>query len=80
LLHGTYRAAASRGLAAIVRHRPCTLDTNVIGASDLATLKRLVEARQVTPIVSAHFSLAEVPSALSHFARNHARGKVAITV
>jgi len=47
---------------------------------DLETLKDLIEAGTVTPVVSAHFSLAELPEAIRHFAPGHARGKIAITV
>jgi len=48
--------------------------------SDLETLKDLIEAGKLTPVVSAHYPLAEVPDAIRHFAQGHARGKVAITV
>jgi NADPH:quinone reductase-like Zn-dependent oxidoreductase len=48
--------------------------------SDLETLRDLIEAGRVTPVVSAHYPLAEVPDALRHFAQGHARGKVAITI
>ena len=47
---------------------------------DLADLRELIEAGRLTPVVSAHFSLAELPEAIRHFANGHARGKVAITV
>jgi NADPH:quinone reductase-like Zn-dependent oxidoreductase len=47
---------------------------------DLATLNALIEAGHVTPVVSAHYPLAEVAAAIRHFAPGHARGKVAITV
>jgi NADPH:quinone reductase-like Zn-dependent oxidoreductase len=47
---------------------------------DLRTLRDLIEAGALTPVVSAHYPLAEVPGAIRHFAQGHARGKVAITV
>lgn len=47
---------------------------------DLRTLRALIEAGELTPVVSAHYPLAEVPGAIRHFAQGHARGKVAITV
>lgn len=47
---------------------------------DLVVLKDLIEAGKLTPVVSAHFTLAEVPEAMRHFAPGHARGKVAITI
>lgn len=48
--------------------------------TDLETLRGLIEAGNVTPVVSAHYPLAEVPAAIRHFAHGHARGKVAITI
>jgi NADPH:quinone reductase-like Zn-dependent oxidoreductase len=47
---------------------------------DLATLKELVEAGKVTPVISAHHPLSEVPEAIGHFEEGHAPGKVVITV
>jgi len=47
---------------------------------DLDALKDLIQDGKLTPVVSAHFPLAEVPAAIRHFAQGHARGKVAITV
>lgn len=48
--------------------------------ADLEVLCDLIEAGRVTPVVSAHYPLADVPTALCHFAPGHARGAVAITV
>lgn len=48
--------------------------------ADLEDLRTLMEGGAVTPIVSAHYPLAEVSTALTHFTPGHARGKVAITV
>lgn len=47
---------------------------------DLATLKELIEAGKVRPVIGAHYSLREVPEAIRHFEEGHARGKVVITV
>jgi len=47
---------------------------------DLTTLKELIEAGKVTPVISAHYPLSEVPEAIRHFEAGHARGKVVITV
>ena len=46
----------------------------------LVVLKELIEAGKVTPVVSAHYPLREVPEAIRHFEEGHARGKVVITV
>lgn len=48
--------------------------------ADLEVLCDLIEAGRVTPVVSAHYPLADVPTALCHFAPGHARGAIAITV
>lgn len=48
--------------------------------ADLDELRSLMEAGAVVPIVSAHYPLAEVATALAHFAPGHARGQVAISV
>lgn len=48
--------------------------------ADLHALRDLIDSGAVIPIVSAHYPLADVPTALSHFAPGHARGTVAITV
>ena len=48
--------------------------------SDLGALADLIRAGVLTPVVSAHFTLAEVAAAMRHFAPGHSRGTVAITV
>jgi NADPH:quinone reductase-like Zn-dependent oxidoreductase len=47
---------------------------------DLQTLRELIEAGKVTPVVDRTFPLAEVPAALRHLAAGHVRGKLVITV
>ncbi len=47
---------------------------------DLLVLKEFIEAGKVTPVISAHYPLSEVPAAIRHFEEGHARGKVVITV
>ena len=47
---------------------------------DLLTLKDLIEAGKVTPVISAQYPLEKVPEAMLHFEAGHARGKVGITV
>lgn len=47
---------------------------------DLLVLKTLIEEGKLRPIVSARYPLAEVASAVEHFAAGHGTGKVAITV
>jgi NADPH:quinone reductase-like Zn-dependent oxidoreductase len=73
------RAVAARLLAPFVRQRIATVRP-AERRSDLTALSGLIQARLLTPVVSAHFSLAEVPAAMRHFAPGHSRGTVAITV
>ena len=49
-------------------------------ASDLAALRELIEAGAITPVIDRRFSLSEVPAALAHFSRGHARGKSVIRI
>ncbi len=47
---------------------------------DLVTLKELIEAGKVTPVMDRTFPLSETAEALRHVGDGHTRGKVAITV
>jgi NADPH:quinone reductase-like Zn-dependent oxidoreductase len=47
---------------------------------DLATLKELVEAGKVTPVIDRTYPLSEAPEAIGHVGAGHAQAKVAITV
>ncbi len=47
---------------------------------DLLALRELLEAGELTPVISARYPLSEVAEAIRHFEEGHARGKVAITV
>jgi NADPH:quinone reductase-like Zn-dependent oxidoreductase len=76
---GTHRFIGALALSPFVRHRLRPL-IHRDRTRDLETLKDLIEAGKLTPVVSAHYPLAEVPDAIRHFAQGHARGKVAITV
>ena len=48
--------------------------------ADLDTLRRLIEAGQVTPVIGRTYPLAEAPQAIRHLHAGHARGKIVITV
>ncbi len=76
---GKHRFLGALVLSPFVRHRLRPL-VHRDRKSDLATLRELIEAGKLTPVVSAHYTLAELPEAIRHFAQGHARGKVAITV
>lgn len=47
---------------------------------DLLALTELVEAGEVSPVISARYPLAGVAEAIAHFEEGHATGKIAITV
>jgi NADPH:quinone reductase-like Zn-dependent oxidoreductase len=47
---------------------------------DLQSLKELIEAGKVTPVIDRTYSLSEVPDAIGYLEEGHARGKVVITV
>jgi NADPH:quinone reductase-like Zn-dependent oxidoreductase len=46
---------------------------------DLATLKELIEARKITPVIDRTYSLSETPAAIRYLEEGHTRGKVVIT-
>jgi NADPH:quinone reductase-like Zn-dependent oxidoreductase len=47
---------------------------------DLQTLRELLEAGKLTPVIDRTYPLAEVPEAIRQLEQGHARGKVVITV
>jgi NADPH:quinone reductase-like Zn-dependent oxidoreductase len=46
---------------------------------DLATLKELIEAGRIMPVIDRTYSLRETPEAIRYLAEGHARGKIVIT-
>jgi NADPH:quinone reductase-like Zn-dependent oxidoreductase len=47
---------------------------------DLITIKELLEAGKVVPVIDRRYPLSEVPEAIRYLEEGHARGKVVITV
>jgi NADPH:quinone reductase-like Zn-dependent oxidoreductase len=47
---------------------------------DLKTLRELIEAGKLTPVIDRTFPLPETPEAIRHLLRGHGRGKIVITV
>jgi len=47
---------------------------------DLESLRGLIEAGNLTPVIDRTYSLSEVPEAIGYLEEGHARGKVAITM
>jgi NADPH:quinone reductase-like Zn-dependent oxidoreductase len=66
-------------LSLVVRHklRPFL---SLPKTSDLESLRELVEAGKLTPIVDRTYSLRDTGKALAYFGEGHARGKVVIQV
>lgn len=52
----------------------------ILGKEDLQTLKELIEAGNVKPVIDKTYPLRQVPDAMRYLEQNHARGKVVITV
>jgi NADPH:quinone reductase-like Zn-dependent oxidoreductase len=48
--------------------------------ADLETLRRLIEAGQLTPVIGRTYPLSETPAAIRHLAEGHAQGKIAVTI
>src|SRR2546429_112272 len=48
--------------------------------ADLDTLRQLIDAGQVTPVIDRTYPLAEAPQAIRRLQAGHARGKIVITV
>jgi len=47
---------------------------------DLETLRELIDAGKLRPVIDRRYPLAQVPAAISYVERGHARGKVVIDV
>jgi NADPH:quinone reductase-like Zn-dependent oxidoreductase len=47
---------------------------------DVATLKELLEAGRMTPVIDRQYALSESSEALRYLGEGHAKGKVVITV
>jgi NADPH:quinone reductase-like Zn-dependent oxidoreductase len=51
-----------------------------LNKDDLGTLRDLMQAGKVTPVLDRHYRLSEVPEAIRYLEEGHARGKVVITL
>lgn len=47
---------------------------------DLLTLKELIEAGKLTPVIDRTYPLSEAAEAIRYLDQGHARGKVVLTV
>jgi NADPH:quinone reductase-like Zn-dependent oxidoreductase len=74
-----------RLLAAMVRFRFVSQRLSAFkvaeqSTEDLNSIKDLVEAGKVRPVIDRRFTLAEAPAAFAYFGEGHAKGKVIVTV
>lgn len=76
---GTDRFMTALVLSPFVRQRLRPL-IHTDNQEDLTALKELVEAGNVTPVISARYPLSEAARAIRHFEAGHAVGKVVIIV
>jgi NADPH:quinone reductase-like Zn-dependent oxidoreductase len=53
---------------------------SLVNKKDLRTLKDLLEAGKLAPVIDRTYPLSEVPTAIRSLAEGHSRGKVVITV
>jgi NADPH:quinone reductase-like Zn-dependent oxidoreductase len=49
-------------------------------AADLTTLRELIEADEIRPVIGSRYPLGEVPAAIAEIGAGHGRGKVVITL
>ncbi|HDS00381.1 MAG TPA: NAD(P)-dependent alcohol dehydrogenase, partial [candidate division Zixibacteria bacterium] len=48
--------------------------------ADLVSIKELLEAGKVVPVIDRKYALSETPEAIRYVEKGHARGKVIITI
>jgi NADPH:quinone reductase-like Zn-dependent oxidoreductase len=49
-------------------------------AEDMELLRRLLDERQITPVIDRRYELSEVADALRYMGEGHAQGKIVITM
>jgi NADPH:quinone reductase-like Zn-dependent oxidoreductase len=72
------RVFKARALAPFVGQRMVSFTVSP-KRPDLETVKELVEAGVVSPVIDRSYSLSEVPEAVAYLEEGHARGKVVIS-
>jgi NADPH:quinone reductase-like Zn-dependent oxidoreductase len=50
------------------------------GQQDLQTLRELLEAGELTPVIGRTYPLGDVPEAMRQLVEGHTRGKLVITI
>jgi NADPH:quinone reductase-like Zn-dependent oxidoreductase len=64
----------------LVRRQHGSMYLAVPDSQNLALLKDLIEAGKITPVIDKTYPLSETPAAFQYLVKEHARGKVVITV
>jgi NADPH:quinone reductase-like Zn-dependent oxidoreductase len=64
----------------LIRRQHGSMYLAVPNSRTLATLKDLIEAGKVTPVIDKTYPLSETPAAFRYLVKEHARGKVVITI
>lgn len=64
----------------LVRRQHGSMYLAVPNSQNLAPLKDLIEAGKVTPVIDKTYPLRETPAAFRYLVKEHARGKVVITI
>jgi NADPH:quinone reductase-like Zn-dependent oxidoreductase len=77
-LNGVDRIVKALATSAFVSQRLVTFVTRE-NRTDLLTLKELVEAGKVAPVIDRSSALADAPDAIRYVATGHTRGKVVVT-
>ena len=73
------RVITARLLSPFVSQRMVTFTVRP-NWQDLQTLKQLIKAGEVTPVIDRTYSLGEVPDALRYMEEGHTQGKTVITI
>jgi len=73
------RALAAPVLSRFVSQNFVLLTARVT-KEDLTTMRELMEAGKVTPVIDRRYRLSEVPEAIRYLEEGHARGKIVITL
>jgi NADPH:quinone reductase-like Zn-dependent oxidoreductase len=77
-LNGIDRIIKALATSPLVSQRLVTFVTRE-NRADLLTLRDLIEAGKVTPLIDRTYALADAPDAVRYVAAGHTRGKVVIT-
>lgn len=67
-------------LASLVWSRKMVLMLAKLNKADLITLKEMLEAKKIVPVIDRSYPLSDVPEALQYLGKGHAQGKIVITV